>query len=264
MKSADLPALLYHHIGPLREGTYPSLTITPEKFDLQMRWLELRGYVGVRISDYFSRHQSQKKLPKKPILLTFDDAYADLTKYALPTLKRLGFGGVVFVVTGQIGGTNTWDTARGSGVHDLMSASQIIEWAEAGIEFGAHSRTHVDLTTLDESRLCSEVQGSAADLSNLLGGTVQSFAYPYGAFNDSVQKCVRNSFDLAFTIEEGLNSSETDYHRLRRSMVTSNDTLLDFDCRVRLGCSPIQRFRSRLRLRSRARGLITWLGDGKV
>jgi peptidoglycan/xylan/chitin deacetylase (PgdA/CDA1 family) len=264
LTSLHLPALLYHHVGPPRDDTYPSLTIAPERFELQMRWLARRGYVGIRASEFLAWRRSGKVLPKKSVLLTFDDAYADLTKYAFPTLRRYGFGGVALVVTGQMGGTNAWDTARGSGTHALMSSSQIQEWAAQGIEFGAHGRTHVDLTTLVAHSLSNEVEGSAADLSDLLGIPTAAFAYPYGAFNDAVRDCVKDYFELAFTTEEGLNDPGTDLYTLRRTMVASNDTQIDFACRLRLGWNPIQRVRSRLRLRSCAKGAMTRLRGRKV
>jgi peptidoglycan/xylan/chitin deacetylase (PgdA/CDA1 family) len=259
MIAARLPVLLYHHIGPIRDGTYPSLTVTPEKFELQMRWLARRGYIGVRARDCFPWKQSNDVFAKKPVILTFDDAYSDLANFALPTLRRLKFSCVVFVVTGQIGGTNAWDTARGSGPHELMSSSQIREWAANGIEFGAHGRTHVDLTTLNPISLSSEVRESALDLADLLGVQIPSFAYPYGASNDAVRNCVKEYFEFAFTAEEGLNRPETDRFQLRRSMVSTSDTLLDLSCRVQLGWSPFMALRSRLRLRSRGKALLSCL-----
>ena len=77
----------------------------------------------------FRWRREGKGLPDKPVLLTFDDGYADLAEYALPVLRRYGFGAGVFIVTGQVGGTNAWDEARSSGTHHLLTREQIRYWA---------------------------------------------------------------------------------------------------------------------------------------
>lgn len=246
-----LPVLLYHHVGPRRPGTSVPLTVSPGKFERQVRWLARRGYVGIRPSDWLRWRREGTGLPDKPVLLTFDDAYADVAEYALPVLQRHGFGAAVFVVTGQVGGTNRWDEVRGSGTHRVMTAEQIRCWAGRGIEFGAHSRTHPDLTTLGATELAEEVAGSGKELASITGVRTGSFAYPYGPYNQAVCDCVRGVFDLAFTTDEGLNTLRTDPHLLRRAMVLPSDSLADLECRLRWGWSPLQRFRARVRLRTR-------------
>src|SRR5262249_30455200 len=152
------------------------LTVSPEQFDRQVRWLARWGYVGIRPSDWLRWLNEETGLPEKAVLISFDDGYADLTEHALPVLRRHGFGAVVFIVTGQVGGTNAWDEAQGSATHQLMTVDQIRYWATQGIEFGAHSRTHVDLTTLLPTKLRDEILGSRNDLMKLLGSRVISFA----------------------------------------------------------------------------------------
>ncbi|MDR3673849.1 MAG: glycosyltransferase [Acidobacteriota bacterium] len=249
-----LPVLLYHHVGPPRPGTLAGLTVSPERFERHVRWLARRGYTGICPADWLRWRREGKGLPDKPVLFTFDDGYADLVDYALPVLRRFGFGAAVYVVTGQLGGTNAWDEARGYGTHRLMTAEQIRYWASQGIEFGAHGRTHADLTTLSANELSEEVVGSGKDLESILGARVVSFAYPYGFHNQAVDDCVRGAFDLAFIADdndEGLNHLQTDPHRLLRTTVQTNDSWLAMECRARLGRNPFLNLRMRVGLRSR-------------
>ena len=251
-----LPVLLYHHVGPEQPGTHASLTVTPAKFERQVRWLARRGYKGICPADWMRWRQEGKGLPDKPVLFTFDDGYADLAEFALPVLRRYGFGGAVYIVTGQVGGTNAWDEALGSGTHRLMTAEQISHWAAQRIEFGAHSRSHADLTTLTQEKLEDEVLGSKADLLEILRKPVGSFAYPFGFHSEEVANCVHGAFDLAFGIdpdESGINLLDTNPSLLRRTMVQTQDSVIDVMFRVRWGYSPIQRLRTLLRLRSRFR-----------
>lgn len=248
-----LPVLLYHHVGPARPGISPELTVSPERFERQVRWLARRGYTAIRPSDWLAWRRRAIPLPPKPVLLTFDDGYEDLAEHALPVLYRHGFTAAVYIVTGLLGKTNQWDPAAGPAAHCLMTAGQIREWDRQGIEFGAHSRTHADLTAATPSRLEEEISGSADDLAALLGKRPVSFAYPFGHCNPEVRESVARIFDLAFTAREGLNDAATDPHQLRRTMVQPGDMLFNFAWRVRLGWDPLTRLRGRVRLRSRIR-----------
>jgi peptidoglycan/xylan/chitin deacetylase (PgdA/CDA1 family) len=192
-----------------------------------------------------------KPLPEKPVLLTFDDGYAELAEFALPVLERHGFGAVVFVVTQEVGGSNRWDEGRGVGTQSLLTADQIKEWTTRGIEFGAHSRTHVGLTLLSEAAKYEEVTGSGMELAELLGDKVVSFAYPYGLYDDAALVAAREAFGLAFGCEEGLNTVNTDPFRMKRTMVLPGDSQLAFAWRVRRGFNPLLRLRRRLKIRTR-------------
>jgi peptidoglycan/xylan/chitin deacetylase (PgdA/CDA1 family) len=189
------------------------------------------------------------------VLLTFDDAYADLATYALPVLKRHNFGAAVFVVTRHIGDENAWDRLRGSQPHYLMTRDQIREWAGGGIEFGAHSRTHADLTTLSEREMREEIDGSRDDLVAITGEHVRAFAYPFGRTNEAVRNRVRAVFDCAFSCEAGLNTVSSDRYALSRSMVQPDDSAVALASRVQFGRYPVDRWRASLRIRSRVRTL---------
>jgi peptidoglycan/xylan/chitin deacetylase (PgdA/CDA1 family) len=252
-----LPVLLYHHIGPSRPQTFPEWTVSVERFEGHVRWLSRRGYTGICPSDWLRWLREGKGLPRKPVLLTFDDGFADLAQYALPVLRRYGFGAGVFIVTGQVGGTNAWDEARGSGTHRVLTSEQIRYWATQQIEFGAHTRTHADLTALSTPELSAEITGSGKDLESILGIRPRTFAYPYGLHNQATDDCVRKSFEMAFLGDgaEGLNNLSTDPFQTRRIVVKTTDSALDVECRVRWGFNPIERVREPFRLRSRLRSL---------
>jgi peptidoglycan/xylan/chitin deacetylase (PgdA/CDA1 family) len=264
-REVRLPVLLYHHIGDPRLGTHPSLTVPRPKFEAQLRWLVRRRFIGVSSLRWFQWLSEGRPLPPRPILLTFDDGYADLAETALPVLETLGWSATVFIAASTVDDRNAWDEP-GASAHRILSADEIRAWAARGIEFGAHGATHCDLTRVDDERLRQEVVGGRDALAELLGRPVTAFAYPYGAHNAAVREVVANSFEVAFGVEEGINDAETDRTRLRRTMVQPGDTVFDLVLRTRLGWSPLQRVRARLRMRERARQLgdrITPPGGGR-
>lgn len=251
---ATLPVLIFHHVGPRDPDASPALTVSGEKFTRMMRWLARHGYLGISPSQWLDWVDAGVPLPAKPILLTFDDAFADLAEHAFPVLRQYGFSAGVFVVTGQVGGINAWD--QGMAVWRCLDASQIREWSAQGIEFGAHTRTHADLTRLSARQMEDEIAGSRKELEDILGQAVASFAYPFGNLNEAAIDCVRRHYDLAFSCIEGLNSLATELHILRRTMVLPSDLPVDLALRALLGSSPLHALKARLRVRTRLRSLL--------
>jgi glycosyltransferase involved in cell wall biosynthesis/peptidoglycan/xylan/chitin deacetylase (PgdA/CDA1 family) len=255
-----LPGLLYHHVGPSPSGNPQALTVSPERFEQQMRWLARRGYTGITLSAWLCWRREGTGLPEKPIIITFDDAYADIAEFALPILRQYGFGAVVYVVTGQLGGSNNWDEAQYCRNLRLMTAEQIQYWAGQGIEFGAHTRTHPDLTRLSALDVSAEVVGSKNDLSALIGSPVISFAYPYGAYNDAIRELVQREFDLAFGVDEGMNYLRSDPHHLRRVHIGPTASFLEFALCVRRGkIKKFRALRNRLAVRTRLRRALSYI-----
>jgi peptidoglycan/xylan/chitin deacetylase (PgdA/CDA1 family) len=247
---ATLPVLLYHHVGPKQYGAYPFLTVPPAKFESQMKWLRRRGYTAIRPADWISWNRGAGALPRKPVLITFDDGYADLVHYALPVLKRYNLTATIFVPTQCIGKTNQWDGGTWAQL-PLMDQAQIRDWAAQGIEFGAHTRTHPDLTTVSPERLNDEVAESARELESITGSRPLAFAYPYGCFTDQVRDCASRVFDLSFTTREGINCLGDDPFLLHRLEILPHDSLATFAVFLAWGSRPLTALRKRIALRSR-------------
>jgi peptidoglycan/xylan/chitin deacetylase (PgdA/CDA1 family) len=247
-----VPALLYHRIGPTIPGTLPNLTLSPGRFERQLLWLAQHGYQGIRASEWIKASETGDGLPSKPVLITIDDGYADAADHAFPILRRFGFSATAYVVTGHVGTTNVWDQQTGSAALALMDADKIRYWAAHGIEFGCHSRTHQDLSTLSGFELESEISGSKEDLREMLGIEPVSFAFPFGRYDTNAMASARRTFPLVLTCDEGLNDLPGNLRTLKRLMIVPRDY---FACRVTYGCTPLQLVRASLRIRTRLRKL---------
>jgi glycosyltransferase involved in cell wall biosynthesis/peptidoglycan/xylan/chitin deacetylase (PgdA/CDA1 family) len=245
-----LPVLCFHRVGPPVRGANPELTITPRKFRAQLGLLSRLGYTPISARAWLAWCRSAERVPKRPVLLTFDDAYSDLHDHAFPALASKGYRATLFVPAGYLGKENLWDEALRAGsytvAHRLLESTAVAGWHRRGIEVGAHSRTHARLPTLSSRDLVEEVEGSKRDLERLLGAPVTTFAYPFGAVDERVRDAAASVFDAAFTIDEGLNTLATDPLMLRRTVVQPGDTALDLVFRLSLGWSPVHRLRRRL------------------
>jgi|SRR5215471_15763110 len=235
-----LPILVYHHVGPYIPGTFRFLTIEPAAFARQLGWLYQKGFTAIHVRAWIDWLDRGDALPKKPIVLTFDDAYADIAQYALPELRSRGMQATVYVVTGPTGGTNSWDLQYVRRAHSLMGEEEIRSWSHNDIEVGCHTRSHRRLVNLDPAELEIEVRGSADELASVADGAGESFAYPYGAYDRAALEHVSAVFRSAVTTCPGTNKLWTPRHQLRRANVDPRHEWFDFPFLVRFGWGPYE------------------------
>jgi peptidoglycan/xylan/chitin deacetylase (PgdA/CDA1 family) len=187
--------LMYHSVADAAEDP-SNLCVSPSRFAEQMAVLQRLGLRGVSIGSLIDAMRVGRE--RGLVGITFDDGYLDVLEAALPELKRRGFTATAFVIAGRLGGTNEW--AKGPSL-PLLSNSQVSELADAGIEIGAHSMTHVPLAGLAASQLQAEVSESRARLGELVGVPVRGFAYPYGSLDATARRAVEDAgYDYACAV----------------------------------------------------------------
>ena len=104
-RTITLPILMYHLIGPISPDEPPitqRLTVTPDDFAAQMRWLKRNGFHAVSQEQAFAALEHGARLPAHPIMITFDDGYRDVWANALPVLMRLHMPATAYVITSRI------------------------------------------------------------------------------------------------------------------------------------------------------------------
>jgi peptidoglycan/xylan/chitin deacetylase (PgdA/CDA1 family) len=169
------PILMYHSVSPYQVDPY-LVTVRPERFDQQLRWLRRRGLKGASMRELL---ESRRRGGGRGLVgLTFDDGYADFASYALPILQRYGFSATLFAIAGRLGQDNAWDVEGPR--KPLMTADQLREVAGAGIEIGSHGLAHVSLVSAADDEVTSEITESRRLLQEVTGQDVDGFCYPYG------------------------------------------------------------------------------------
>lgn len=217
-----LPVLCYHHVGTKLPGSWPVFTVPPATFERQIDWLADHGFTGIHAADWLAWMSEGSPLPEKPVLVTFDDGYADLVDKALPVLEARGFKATMFIVSQRIGDASTWDLPLGYPHRPLMTAKEICEASSRGIEIGAHTRTHPDLRILSATELKDEFEVCRRELSELTGSAVNILAYPFGFSNEQVRRCAGEIYELSFGCRPGINNWRSDSGQLRRMFVYPN------------------------------------------
>src|SRR2546426_12452952 len=182
-----LPILVYHRIDRIPpRARYPRSYVSPERFDAQLRWLRARGYRSISFEDYLAYRRGAARLPRRPIILTFDDGYRSTREIALPLLARHGFTGTTFVVADLVGKTNVWDPDEIQ--EPLLDAGDIRALSAAGMSFGSHTLRHARLTQLSPEAALADLRASRGRLEGLLGRPVVVLCYPYGEHTEDTRR----------------------------------------------------------------------------
>ena len=122
--------------------------------------------------------------------VSFDDGMQNNLTTALPILHSLGIPASVYVPSGWLGGRSPW-LADGAD-NRILSADEVRALAHAGWEIGAHTVTHADLSVLDYAQCRDEIERSCADLSEMTGRRVETFAYPFGRYSPVAVQAARD------------------------------------------------------------------------
>jgi len=224
----NIPILMYHNIGePPEEARLRGLYVRTGAFGRQMWLLKLLGYKGLSMSQAMPYLRGEKT--GKVVAITFDDGYLDTFEQALPVLNTFGFSATCYFVSGRSGQYNDWDAAELNVKKTLMTDEQIKAWHAAGMEVGAHSRTHPRLSKCTDAELQTELVGSKADLEALMGAPVIQFCYPYGDLDARVADAVRSAgYDAATTVNRGRARPGDDLMLLRRVLISGSNMLYLF------------------------------------
>jgi len=227
-----VPVVMYHRIVEKpavesRHGTW----VTTERLAAQLDSLARRRFTTITFADYAAYLAGDGPLPKRPIILTFDDGYADNCTLALPLLRERGMKAVVFLIGDARITHNAWDAAEGEPVLPLLDQRQIREMARQGIEFGSHTRSHARLPGLAADQLRVEVAGSKRAIEERVGegAPVLSICYPYGAV-DAAAKAAAAGAGYAFGVasDSGPLRIGEDLYEIRRAQIFPSTTRFGF------------------------------------
>jgi peptidoglycan/xylan/chitin deacetylase (PgdA/CDA1 family) len=187
--------LMYHHIQPEDEAKklkQTGLTVSPEYFKIQMAYLKSEGYTPIFPIELIKFFDDGVYLPKKPVMITLDDAYEDNYLYAYPILKELSTKAIIFTPTGLVT------------VMDYLNWNEIAEMNQSGlVYFANHTWSHHSSTGSPEV-LDKEISLADRQLGEKGLNEDNVFAYPYGKpSNGAEMSLIKYGYKLAFTTNYG-------------------------------------------------------------
>lgn len=229
------PILMYHAFGASTEPASRYVIPAP-RFARQMAWLKWMRYRVISMQEYLRYRHEGSLPPRRSVVITIDDGYLDNWALACPVLSKYRYPATIFVVTDQVGGNYRSSVPSELDDRPMLIWANIKTMSERGLQIGAHSRTHPDLTKLSSEGAYQEILGSKLDLECKLGIAIDVFSYPFGDYDANVQKLVeRAGFSASCTVNAGVNTVITPLLALRRVEIHGTDSLFDFALAVCFG-----------------------------
>ena len=220
-----VPILMYHAIGRAPPGApFPELFTAPAAFRAQMHALAAAGYQPVTLDRIWRAWHGRDRLPRRPVVLSFDDGYRGDYTFAAPILARRGWPAVLNLVVANLHRT-------GWGLRRWM----VRRMARTGWRVESHTLTHPNLTTLDAGMLRREVGRSRRILRRLFHQRVAFFCYPGGAFDRTVVAAVRRAGYLSAQTELPGLAGPWQRFTLRRVRVAGGESTGDVLASLRIG-----------------------------
>ena len=207
-ENIGVPVLYYHSVD---ENAENEVTITPEMLEKQLDYINDNDYITITMSELYDYLINNQPIPKKSIVITFDDGYMNNYTEAFPLLKERNMKATIFCVGNSLDGSY------------YLSKDAIKEMSDYGIDIESHTVNHVHLDTLNYDEQLSEIKNSKEILENITGKDVTAIAYPFGDYNDDSIKAAKEAgYKLAFTTHLGLSDRNDDIYKLDRIYISSN------------------------------------------
>jgi peptidoglycan/xylan/chitin deacetylase (PgdA/CDA1 family) len=206
-----IPILYYHN--------------TPSDFDQQLVHLEQKGYQVISL-DAAILGLAGGPLPSKPVVITFDDGFADQMQ-AFEILKAHKAPATFYIINGSP--ASAWCVGASRRYNDplqppegcgdaYLTWDQVKQLDRSGlIDIGGHTLDHANLPSLPPEQQSEEIAASKAGIEAQLGHAIHHFAYPYGAYDANAMEAVsRAGYTTAVTTQEGVGQSYSGRYEMAR------------------------------------------------
>ncbi|MDH2429072.1 polysaccharide deacetylase family protein [Sphaerisporangium sp. TRM90804] len=225
----SVPILMYHSVTDDPNSATRPLAVRPSDFEAQMTYLKERGFTPLTLGDLVASlyRTGGAPAPDRPVVITFDDGYADFHHNALPVLDGLGFPATVFLTSGWL--DDAGDDAAGRPLDRMLTWNQVREAAACGVEIAGHSHSHPQLDQLPDADLRQELRRNKALIEDKVGRPVATMAYPYGYSSARVRREVRKAgYWAACAVANTLADGDDDVMALPRLTVGRSTSMERF------------------------------------
>jgi peptidoglycan/xylan/chitin deacetylase (PgdA/CDA1 family) len=215
-RDRPIPILLYHSISDAPDPWIRRFAVTPRTFGRHLDLVAASGATTLTVSAFADAlARGPAALPERPVLITFDDGFADFRDAALPALLARDLAATLYATTGFLG-------RRGPGGARMLDWRDLAEmaWGHGAVEIGGHTDSHPQLDIAGPARAREEITRCRAQLEDVLGTAPRSFAYPHGYSTAAVRAMVRAAgFDTACAVRNAFSSAADDRLALARLTV---------------------------------------------
>lgn len=217
-----IPVLCYHDLQPVAKN---DMTNTPANFEAHLKWLKARGYTTLSLDELVAIMKRKKAAPPKSVVITFDDGYEGVYRYAYPLLKKYGDRATLFLVTGVMG------DERPPMPH--LTWPQIEEMDRSGtIVAEVHAyRMHIKLGELlahEEKKgqppndIVRDLAHARNEIQNHTHRPVHAIAWPFGDYNAGlIRLASKLGYYAMLDTEYGVNRPGDSVLKIKRLRMSS-------------------------------------------
>jgi peptidoglycan/xylan/chitin deacetylase (PgdA/CDA1 family) len=188
---ANAHIFVYHKFG---DSKSKSTNTSIQELRKEFQYFKDNGYKVVPVEDIITKLENKENIPDNWIALTIDDAYKSFYENGLEVFKEFNYPFALYVyveaTNKKYGNFMTWD--------------QIKEADKYG-KIGLHSYAHPHLTKLSLEKVRKDTQKSFDIFTKKMGYKPETYAYPYGEYNDDVKKVI-SSFGFRAILNQSTGS----------------------------------------------------------
>jgi len=227
-RSKGASILMYHFIE--HNNDLPLLAVKPEIFKKQMKYLKDNNYQVIKLSNLVNLLKNGEELPKKIVVLTFDDGFKNNYSNAFPILKEYNFPATIFLTVGWVGK----EVITSPGNFPALNWNEIEEMHKSGlIDFQPHTMTHPKLDRITLGEIESEIIQSKKIIQERLNKKCFFFAPPKGRYSQEIKEILENEgFEAVLTIKKGFIKKGDNLFNLKRIAVNSTTSFIQFKSRI--------------------------------
>ncbi|MFC1510098.1 polysaccharide deacetylase family protein [Candidatus Omnitrophota bacterium] len=205
-----VPIVMYHNVEniDLHKSNWTSVTA----FKQQMDFLRRYNYNVISLETLVTAIENGESLPKKSIVITFDDGYENNYLNAFPLLENYGFPATIFIPTDFIGKPG------------YLNGTQMLEMTASVVTIGSHTKIHDYLPDMTPDEQLAQIVGSKWVLEERLGMPIDFIAYPIGGFTEEIKGMVKKAgYKAACATNRGYDRFNKDVYELNRVRFSSSD-----------------------------------------
>lgn len=227
---SGISIFMYHQVGRFSDiRTHRASYCDVGKFRAQMRALQRLRVPVISMSQAARALSGDIPMPRRAVVLTFDDGCRNFRDNALPILEEFGFPSIVYAIAGMIGGNADWLAEAGHATPPLMTWDELREIQRRGVEIGSHGLHHIRLANQDAETQAREMTQSKALLEQELDRPVPHMCYPYGSHDlVTLHAAARAGYATGVTCQRAAATPGFDPLALPRKAISYGDDVFGF------------------------------------
>ena len=204
---AEAHIFVLHRVDDFR---YPSTNIDSKILEKDIKYLLKHNYKIVKLSTLVKRIENNQSIDKY-VVFNIDDSFKSFYKNGLPVFRKYKVPFTLFVY------------AKATDEHygDYMTWQQIKKTAQYG-ELGVHSYAHPHLSKLSNEKIIKDTQKAINSFKKHIGYVPNMYAYPYGEYDNRVQKIINRYFKVICNQNTGAVNKDTPINDIDRIAITGN------------------------------------------